>query len=165
MFAGLFAALAKTRLGLVVRAALTHPDMVAMLGHDVPKVFTLVFGAGCALAGLAGVIAGNAFVTEPGMARSLGAIVFAVVVMGGLGSIWGAFIASLLIGFVQTVSIGLDLPLHAALAHLGINVDVGGRLHDLWLLSVNRAAPVVPYLLLVLVLATRPRGLMGSRAA
>ena len=88
MFLALFAALARTRTGLVVRAALTHPEMVGMLGHDVPKVFTLVFGAGCALAGLAGVIAGNAFTTEPGMARALGAIVFAVVVMGGLGSIW-----------------------------------------------------------------------------
>jgi branched-chain amino acid transport system permease protein len=165
MFGALFAALARTRLGLVVRAALTHPDMVAMLGHDVPRVFTLVFGAGCALAGLAGVIAGNAFTTEPGMARALGAIVFAVVVMGGLGSLSGALVASLLIGLVQTVSIGLDLPLHSALAAFGITVDVGGRLHDLWLLSVNRAAPVVPYLLLVLVLATRPRGLLGSRAA
>jgi len=57
MFAALYAALARTRLGLVVRAALTHPDMTAMLGHNVPRVFTIVFGGGCALAGLAGVIA------------------------------------------------------------------------------------------------------------
>jgi branched-chain amino acid transport system permease protein len=165
MFAALFAALARTRLGLVVRAALTHPDMVAMLGHDVPKVFTLVFGAGCALAGLAGVIAGNAFSTSPAMAHALGAIVFAVVVMGGLGSIGGALAASLLIGVLQTASISLDMPLHAALARLGITVDVGGWLHDVWVLSVNRAAPTVPYLLLVLILATRPRGLMGTRNA
>ena len=54
MFIALFATLARTRLGIVVRAALTHPEMVAMLGHDVPRVFTLVFGAGCALAGLRG---------------------------------------------------------------------------------------------------------------
>jgi branched-chain amino acid transport system permease protein len=165
MFLALFAALAKTRLGLVVRAALTHPDMVAMLGHDVPKVFTLVFGAGCALAGLAGVIAGNAFTTDPGMASALGAVVFAIVVMGGLGSIWGALVASLLIGMVQTVSIGLDMPLWTALAHLGVSVDAQGRLADLWQLSINRAAPVVPYLLLVFVLAVHPRGLMGSRSA
>lgn len=164
MFGALFAALARTRLGLVVRAALTHPDMVAMLGHDVPKVFTLVFGAGCALAGLAGVIAGNAFTTEPGMARALGAIVFAVVVMGGLGSIWGALIASLLIGFVQTASIALDLPLGAALARVGLQVDPD-VLGDLWSLSIARAAPVVPYLMLVLVLAVHPRGLMGTREA
>jgi len=163
MFLALYLALARTRLGLVVRAALTHPDMVGMLGHDVPKVFTLVFGAGCALAGLAGVIAGNAYTTEPGMARSLGAIVFAVVVMGGLGSIWGALVASLLIGFVQTASISLDMPLGTALAHLGLPVP--GTLGDLWQITVARVAPVVPYLLLVLVLALRPRGLMGTRSA
>ncbi len=163
MFLALYLALARTRLGLVVRAALTHPDMVGMLGHDVPRVFTLVFGAGCALAGLAGVIAGNAYTTEPGMARSLGAIVFAVVVMGGLGSIWGALVASLLIGFVQTASISLDMPLGTALAHLGLPVPATPG--DLWQITVARVAPVVPYLLLVLVLALRPRGLMGTRSA
>ena len=163
MFLALYLALARTRLGLVVRAALTHPDMVGMLGHDVPRVFTFVFGAGCALAGLAGVIAGNAYTTEPGMARSLGAIVFAVVVMGGLGSIWGALVASLLIGFVQTASISLDMPLGTALAHLGLPVPA--TLGDLWQITVARVAPVVPYLLLGLVLALRPRGLMGTRSA
>ena len=162
MFVALFAALAKTRLGLVVRAALTHPDMVSMLGHDVPRVFTLVFGAGCALAGLAGVIAGNAFTTEPGMARALGAIVFAVVVMGGLGSIWGALAASLLIGLIQTASISLDLSLGGALARVGLSVDTT-HWADLWALSIGRVAPVVPYLLLVLTLVFRPRGLMGTR--
>ncbi len=164
MFLALFLALARTRLGLVVRAALTHPDMVSMLGHDVPKVFTLVFGAGCALAGLAGVIAGNAFTTEPGMARSLGAIVFAIVVMGGLGSIWGALVASLLIGFVQTASISLDMPLGAALMRIGVPVDTA-VLSDLWQITIARVAPVVPYLLLILVLALRPRGLLGTRSA
>ncbi|GAC1483046.1 MAG: branched-chain amino acid ABC transporter permease [Acetobacteraceae bacterium] len=164
MFVALFAALARTRLGLVVRAALTHPEMVGMLGHDVPRVFTLVFGAGCALAGLAGVIAGNAFTTEPGMARSLGAIVFAVVVMGGLGSLSGALVASLLIGFVQTASISLDLPLGAALARIGLHVDTT-LLADLWQISIARVAPVIPYALLILVLALRPRGLMGTRSA
>ena len=163
MFLALFLALARTRLGLVVRAALTHPDMVGMLGHDVPKVFTLVFGAGCALAGLAGIIAGNAYTTEPGMARSLGAIVFAVVVMGGLGSIWGALVASLLIGFVQVGSISLDLPLGAALARVGIAVPAA--LADVGSISIARVAPVVPYVLLVLVLAVRPRGLLGARSA
>ena len=164
MFVALFATLARTRLGLIIRAALTHPEMVGMLGHDVPRVFTLVFGAGCALAGLAGVIAGNAYTTEPGMARALGAIVFAVVVMGGLGSIWGALVASLLIGMVQTASIALDLPLGAALARLGVAVPTD-RLADLWNISIGRVAPVVPYALLILVLAVRPRGLMGRRSA
>ena len=165
MFVALFAALARTRLGLVVRAALTHPDMVSMLGHDVPRVFTLVFGAGCALAGLAGVIAGNAFTTQPGMASSLGPIVFAVVVMGGLGSIWGALVASLVIGLIQTASISLDMPVWRMLSAFGVAVDPNGTLTDLWNLTVARAAPTVPYLLLVLVLAFRPKGLAGSRSA
>lgn len=165
MFAALYAALARTRLGLVVRAALTHPDMVAMLGHDVPKVFTTVFGGGCALAGLAGVIAGNAFTTDPGMARALGAIVFAVVVMGGLGSISGALFASLLIGLVQTVSIGLDMKLYTALGYLGLHVDPHGWLSDVWEISINRAAPTVPFLMLILILAIHPRGLSGSRSS
>ena len=164
MFLALFATLARTRLGLVIRAALTHPEMVGMLGHDVPRVFTLVFGAGCALAGLAGVIAGNAFTTEPGMAHALGAIVFAVVVMGGLGSIWGALVASLLIGVVQTASIALDLPLGAALARVGITVP-SQWFSDLWQVSIARVAPVIPYALLILVLTVRPRGLMGTRSA
>ncbi len=165
MFAVLHAALARTRLGLVVRAALTHPDMVSMLGHDVPRVFTLVFGAGCALAGLAGVIAGNALTTQPDMAVSLGGIVFAVVVMGGLGSIWGAFVASLLIGLIQTVSISLDLPLGKALHDIGVSIEPNGALADLWNLTIARVAPTVPYLFLVLILAFRPRGLAGSRSA
>ena len=164
MFLALFAALARTRLGLVVRAALTHPEMVGMLGHDVPRVFTTVFGAGCALAGLAGVIAGNAFTTEPGMARALGAVVFAIVVMGGLGSIWGALIASLLIGFVQTASISLDVPLGTVLGWVGVTVNAAA-LPDVWGLTVARVAPVVPYVLLVLVLVVRPRGLLGTRSA
>ena len=63
MFAALLIVLTRTRTGLIIQAALTHPDMVAMLGHDVPRLFMLVFGAGSALAGLAGVIAGPALVT------------------------------------------------------------------------------------------------------
>ncbi len=99
------------------------------------------------------------------MAQALGAVVFAVVVMGGLGSIPGALAASLLIGVVQTASISMDMPLHALLAHVGVDVNPLGALADLWQLSVNRAAPVVPYLLLVFILAVHPRGLMGARSA
>ena len=161
IFAGLYAALARTRLGLVIRAALTHPDMVAMLGHNVPRVFTLVFGAGCALAGLAGVIGGNVFTPTPGMADALGPIVFAVVIMGGLGSIPGALIASLAIGFVQTASVTLDAPLGTVLGHIGLPLDPHGALGQL---TIAHAAPAVPYLMLVLLLALNPRGLMGARA-
>ena len=91
--------------------------MVEALGHNVPRVFMLVFGGGCALAGLAGVIGGNAFVTEPGMAAAVGSIVFVVVVFGGMGSLTGAFIASLFFGAIQTFAVALDWSLLDVAAH------------------------------------------------
>ena len=109
MLVSLYLVLTKTRIGLIVQASLTHPEMVQALGHNVPRVFMLVFAGGCALAGLAGVLGGNLFITEPGMAFSVGSIVFVVVVVGGMGSLVGAFIASLLIGAIQTFSVGFDL--------------------------------------------------------
>src|SRR5437764_7984421 len=106
MLAMLYALLTYTRIGLIIKAALSRPDMVQALGHDVPRIFTLVFGGGAALAGLAGVIGGNALVTDPGMAQSMGPIVFVVVGVGGLGSRGGGFVASLLIGILQTFMVG-----------------------------------------------------------
>ncbi len=70
MLLALYAGLAFTRIGLIIQAALSRPDMVQALGHDVPRIFTLVFGAGTALAGLAGVIGGNALVTSGASVRS-----------------------------------------------------------------------------------------------
>ena len=85
--AGAWLLLKKTRVGLIIQAALTHPQMASALGHNVPMVFTIVFAGGCMLAGLAGVIGGNYQTTEPGMADAMGPIVFVVVVFGGLGSL------------------------------------------------------------------------------
>ena len=114
--------LTRTRIGLVIQAALKHPHMVEALGHNVPRVFMLVFGGGCALAGLAGVIGGNTYVTEPAMAASVGSIIFVVVVVGGMGSLAGAFLASLIIGLVQTFAVALDYSLVHAFARLGVQV-------------------------------------------
>ena len=72
MLVALWLLLTRTRIGLVIQSALTHPEMVEALGHNVPRVFMLVFGAGAALAGLAGVIGGITFVTEPAMAAPSG---------------------------------------------------------------------------------------------
>jgi branched-chain amino acid transport system permease protein len=163
MLGALWLALTRTRIGLVIQAALTHPHMVEALGHDVPRVFMLVFGGGAALAGLAGVIGGNAFITEPGMAAMVGAIVFVVVVVGGMGSLPGAFAASLLIGLLQTFSVALDWSLAGLLAHLGVQLDPGRFFTELASITVAQAAPVLPYLLMVLMLVFRPRGLMGTR--
>src|SRR5438067_5952625 len=100
--------LTRTLIGLIIQASLTHPSMFSSLGHNVPRVFTIVFAGGCFLAGLAGVIGGNYQVTEPAMAAALGPIVFVIVVFGGLGSLLGCFIASLIVGIVETFSVVID---------------------------------------------------------
>ncbi len=155
--------LTRTRIGLVIQAALTHPQTVEALGHNVPRVFMLVFGGGAALAGLAGVIGGNAFVTEPTMAASVGSIIFVVVVVGGMGSLAGAFWASLLIGVVQTFAVAIDASLMSALQQLGLGVTPETWGYALWKLKLSQVAPILPYLLLVLMLVFRPRGLLGLR--
>ena len=155
--------LTKTRIGLVIQAALTHPETVETLGHNVPRVFMLVFGGGAALAGLAGVIGGNAFVTEPGMAATVGSIIFVVVVVGGMGSLAGAFLASLLIGVLQTFAVAIDVSLMSTMNQLGMAITEATPGYSLWKLKVSQVAPILPYALLVLMLVFRPRGLLGTR--
>jgi branched-chain amino acid transport system permease protein len=145
MFAAITAVLTRTRTGLVIRAALTHPEMVNSLGHDVPRLYMVLFGAGSALAALAGVVGGSTYLTEPGMAAGMGAMVFVVLVVGGLGSLGGAFAASLLIGLVQTAAVSV---------HVSVLPGV----------ALARLAPVLPFALMLLVLALRPQGLLGRRS-
>ncbi|MFZ6710398.1 branched-chain amino acid ABC transporter permease [Undibacterium sp. TC9W] len=163
MLASIYLLLTRTRIGLVIQAALTHPDTVEALGHNVPRVFMLVFGGGCALAGLAGVVGGNAFVTEPGMASTLGSIIFVVVVVGGMGSLAGAFVASLLIGVLQTFAVALDYSFVSVIAKLGMIISSTAPGYALLSLTIAQVAPILPYLLLVLILIFRPRGLLGTR--
>jgi branched-chain amino acid transport system permease protein len=155
--------LTRSRIGFIIRASLTHSDMVGKLGHNVPRIFTLTFALGCALAGLAGVIGGNAISTEPTMAQTLGAIVFVVVVVGGMGSLIGAFIASFIIAIIQTFAISFNYSLADLLALFSIEVTQASPLWDLWSTTVAQAGPILPYLLLVLVLIFKPQGLMGGQ--
>ncbi|MET0606324.1 MAG: branched-chain amino acid ABC transporter permease [Beijerinckiaceae bacterium] len=160
MLVGLWLMLKKTRLGLMVQAALTHPHMVGALGHNVPLIFMGVFGVGCALAGLAGVVGGALFVTDPAMALALGPIVFVVVVVGGMGSLAGAFIASLIIGLMQTAAVSVDASIGDFFRLFGVTLAPGGEVARITLAQV---APMLPFLLLILILIFRPRGLMGVR--
>lgn len=137
VLAALALLLARSRIGLVIQAARTHPAMVESLGHDLPRIWRLVFGVGTGLAALAGVLGGSSLVTEPGMAAAVGTVVFVVIVVGGVGSLRGAFAASLGIGLLQTLA-----------------VAYGGRLAQF--------APLLPYALLVGMLALRPQGLWGT---
>jgi branched-chain amino acid transport system permease protein len=162
MLVALWLMLTRTRVGLVIQSALTHPDMVEALGHNVPRVFMLVFGAGAALAGLAGVIGGSTFVTEPAMAAAVGPVIFVVVVVGGMGSLAGAFLASLLIGVIQTFAVALDYSVATLLMQLGWQ-SAGTATNTLMKLTISQVAPILPYLFLVLMLIFRPKGLLGTR--
>jgi branched-chain amino acid transport system permease protein len=161
MLVALWLLLSRTRIGLVIQSALTHPEMVEALGHNVPRVFMMVFGAGAGLAGLAGVIGGSTFVTEPSMAVTVGSVIFVVVVVGGMGSLAGAFVASLLIGVIQTFAVALDYSVGSLLGGLGMKFGEGS--HSLFSLTLAQVAPILPYLFLVLILIFRPKGLMGTR--
>jgi branched-chain amino acid transport system permease protein len=163
MLVAIYLGLTRTRVGLVIQAALTHPQTVEALGHNVPRVFMLTFGGGSALAALAGAVGGPAFVTDPGMAAAIGPIVFVVIVVGGMGSLAGAFLASLLIGLLQTFSVSLNGSLGGLLKPLGVAADDGTFLAEVLNLTLGQSAPMLPYFIMVLMLIVRPRGLMGTR--
>ncbi len=163
IFVALLLLLTRTRIGLIIRAAVSDPIHVATLGHDVPKIFMMTFGLGCALAAIAGVIGGNVLGTEPAMALQLGPIVFVVIVIGGLGSLGGALVASLIIGVMQTLAVFYDFGLNNFILALGLQVDAESLFRDLTYMTTAQVSPVLPYLLLVLMLIFRPRGMFGTR--
>lgn len=125
----------KTRLGMIVRAAVSDPDMVSALGINTPLVFMLVFGIGIWLAGVAGAVAGPLLTVFPGMADFLGMDAFVVVVVGGFGSLGGAFIVALFLGELNAYGIQF----------------------------IPRLAPVLMFTFMALVLAFKPMGLFGER--
>jgi len=135
VFAFLFAILFKTKAGIIVRAAVSNSAMVNALGINVPLVFMVLFGLGAWLAGLAGVIGGPYLITNPGMAATIIIDLFVVIVVGGLGSIQGALLASFLIGQLQSFGI----------------------------LIIPQFAIVFEFILMAVVLILRPRGLMGEK--
>ncbi len=166
IFIGLLLILTRTRVGLIIQAALSHPQTVETLGHNVPLIFMGVFGVGTALAGLAGVIAGPVLGTFPGMAIVLGSIVFVTIVVGGLGSLWGALAASLLIGWITTFAASYNVGLADILTALGFErpEDLSETIfRDAWTLTLPQIGPILPYLLMVLILVFRPYGLFGKR--
>jgi branched-chain amino acid transport system permease protein len=163
MLVSVWLLLIRTRIGLVIQAALTHPETVEALGHNVPAVFMLVFGAGAGLAGLAGVIGGSTFLTEPSMAAAVGPVIFVVVVVGGMGSLSGAFLASILIGLIQTFAVAFDYSIGTLAAELGLHLGAGAQNNSFVKLTLSQVAPLLPYLFLVLILIFRPKGLLGIR--
>ncbi|MDF3507404.1 branched-chain amino acid ABC transporter permease, partial [Sulfitobacter sp. M54] len=158
--------LTKTRVGMIIQAALSYPRTVEALGHNVPLIFMGVFGVGTALAGVAGVIAGPVLGTFPGMAFVLGSIVFVTIVIGGLGSLWGALVASLLIGWITTFAKSYNIAMSDILNGLGFATPENmseNPLRDLWTVTSPQIADILPYILMVLILIFRPAGLFGKR--
>ncbi len=168
IFIGLLYILTKTRVGMIIQAALSYPKTVEALGHNVPLIFMGVFGVGTALAGVAGVIAGPVLGTFPGMAFVLGSIVFVTIVIGGLGSLWGALVASLLIGWITTFAKSYNIAMSDILNAVGLQTPENlseSLWRDLWTVTSPQIADILPYILMVLILIFRPYGLFGNREA
>ncbi|MEC7257546.1 MAG: branched-chain amino acid ABC transporter permease [Pseudomonadota bacterium] len=166
IFVGLLYVLTRTRVGMIIQAALSYPRTVEALGHNVPLVFMGVFGVGTALAGVDGVLAGPVLGTFPGMAFVLGSIVFVTIVIGGLGSLWGALAASLLLGWLTTFAASSSFQFADLLNFFGMTrpEDMSeSYLRDLWSLTLPQIGPILPYILMVLILVFRPYGLFGKR--
>ncbi|MGQ9695207.1 MAG: branched-chain amino acid ABC transporter permease [Thermodesulfobacteriota bacterium] len=125
----------KTRLGKIVRAAVSDADMVNALGINIPLVFTFVFGVGIWLAGMAGVAVAPILTVFPGLADQMGMDAFVVVITGGFGSLKGAFIVSLIFGLLS--SFGVQF--------------------------VSQLAPLLMFAFMAIVLIIRPLGLFGER--
>ncbi|MCR5867339.1 MAG: branched-chain amino acid ABC transporter permease [Aquincola tertiaricarbonis] len=163
MFGAVYLLLTRTRVGIVVRSAIYKPQMAEALGHNVQRVFMGVFGVGALLAGLAGAVAGAFYTTSPNMALEIGVMVFVVVVVGGLGSLGGAMVASLLLGIVTSFAVGVDASLADALGLVGAGAWAEG-IGGLLTLKLSSLAATLPFALMLLILLVRPQGLMGEKA-
>ncbi len=135
VFLILFLILYKTRLGMIVRAAVNDADMVNALGINIPVIFSMVFAIGTWMAGLAGVAIAPIITVFPGLADQIGMDAFLVVITGGFGSLGGAFLVSLIFGFLTSYGIQF----------------------------VSTLAPVLMFMFMAIVLIIKPMGLFGER--
>lgn len=149
---GLYALVSHTRVGMLIRAGASNREMAGALGVDIRLLYTLVFGLGTVLAALAGLMAAPILTVQVGMGESILILAFVVIVIGGIGSIRGAFVAAVLVGLIDTVG-------RAFLADL------------LRLFLANQAAEtagpalssMLIYILMAAILAIRPQGLFPPR--
>jgi branched-chain amino acid transport system permease protein len=143
---------ARTRLGMLIRAGASNRAMVAALGVNIRLLYTIVFGFGAALAGLAGLLAGPIYSVQPGMGELILIQVFVVIVIGGIGSIRGAFLGALIVGMVDTLGRAFLKPALSTILSPTAADSAGPAL-----------ASMLIYLLMAAVLAFRPEGLFPSR--
>ena len=151
---GLWFLVARTRVGMLVRAGATNPTTVSALGVDIRRLFMVVFGFGAMLAGFAGGLAAPVFAVQSGMGDNLLIVAFVVIVVGGIGSIRGAFVAAILIGLIDTLGRSLVTDGLRAVADPTTANTVGPAL-----------ASMLIYIMMAVVLAFRPAGLFPATGA
>ncbi|MDP3768174.1 MAG: branched-chain amino acid ABC transporter permease [Dehalococcoidia bacterium] len=144
----------RTRLGMLIRAGASNRTMLSALGVNVRALYTVVFGFGAALAGLAGLMAGPIYAVQPGMGEQILIEVFVVIVIGGIGSIRGALAGAIIVGVVDTLGKAFLKPMLATVLSPSAADSAGPAL-----------ASMLIYLLMAAVLAFRPQGLFPARAA
>jgi len=142
----------RTRLGMLIRAGASNRTMVAALGVNIRLLYTIVFGVGAALAGLAGLMAGPIYAVQPGMGEDILIQVFVVIVIGGIGSIRGALAGALIVGMVDTLGRAFLKPVLGTLISPTAAEAAGPAL-----------ASMLIYLLMAMVLALRPAGLFPAK--
>jgi branched-chain amino acid transport system permease protein len=158
IFVGLFIAIllwyvvTQTRLGMLIRAGASNRTMVAALGVNIRLLYTVVFGFGAVLAGLAGLMAGPIYSVQPGMGELILIQVFVVIVIGGIGSVRGALVGALIVGIVDTLGRAFLKPILGSLISPTAAEAAGPAL-----------ASMLIYLLMAVVLAVRPAGLFPAR--
>jgi branched-chain amino acid transport system permease protein len=142
---------ARTRLGMLIRAGASNRAMVAALGINIRLLYTVVFGFGAALAGLAGLLAGPLYSVQPGMGELILIQVFVVIVIGGIGSIRGALAGALIVGMVDTLGRAFLKPTLATVISPSAADTAGPAI-----------ASMLIYLLMAVILAFRPAGLFPA---
>jgi branched-chain amino acid transport system permease protein len=142
----------RTRLGMLIRAGASNRTIVSALGVNIRLLYTLVFGFGAALAGLAGLMAGPIYNVQPGMGELVLIQVFVVIVIGGIGSIRGAFVGALIVGMVDTLGRAFLRPLLGAMISPTAGDSAGPAL-----------ASMLIFVLMAVILAFRPQGLFPPR--
>jgi branched-chain amino acid transport system permease protein len=142
----------RTRLGMLIRAGASNRTMVSALGINIRLLYTVVFGFGAALAGLAGLMAGQIYTVQPGMGELILIQAFVVIVIGGIGSIRGALVGALIVGVVDTMARAFLKPLLTLVLTPGAADTASPAL-----------ASMLIFLLMALVLALRPAGLFPAR--
>ena len=150
--AALYALVQKTRLGALIRAGASNREMVGALGIDIPRLFSLVFGLGAALAGLGGVMAGPIVSVQTGMGEEILILAFVVIVIGGIGSVRGALFAALAIGILDTMGRSFLAEIFALFLPREAAQTAGPTI-----------ASMLIYLFMAAILFFRPRGLFPPK--